>query len=93
MRDGENCVFITDHNKYGAKNQLLPVRSKRGKKVWDDRANQQIVAQVCEVVSAFECGRRDYAQMVRSNDVWRSTFDYALVLRYFAALLITLSTH
>ena len=90
MQDGVNCVIINDGNRYDHRNQII-AEYKGGTKVWNDRANHQIVNDIRHAVADFECGKRDYAQMVSNNKSWRQTFDYELVLQYFAVLLNRIS--
>lgn len=90
LQNGVNCVIIDDGNLYNDLNRPIAKRI-RGKKVWDDRANHRIVDDIHQAVGDFECEKRDYAQIVRNNRSWRETFDYELVLQYFAVVLNRIS--
>lgn len=87
LQDGVNCVQIMDRNRYNHHNHVVCKRDKSGQKIWDDRANTQIVDDIESVVHSFESGTRDYRAMVKANDEWRHQFDYEMVLTYFAVLL------
>lgn len=87
LQDGVNCVKIADNNVYDHQNKVKIARDARGKKIWDDRANTQIATDIVSTVRSFETGARDHREIVAANDQWRRTFDYELVLQYFAVLL------
>ena len=87
LQDGVNCVKIVDNNVYDHRNRVKVVHDARGKRIWDDRANKQIATDIASTVRSFEAGTRDHKTIVSANDQWRRTFDYELVLKYFAVLL------
>lgn len=82
-----NCVVINDHNAYDAHNKNVVKRNARGKKIWDDSANESIVKQIQQTVHRLETHPRQAQSLVQSNDHWRRTFDYELVLKYFGVVL------
>ena len=83
LQNGTNCVVIDDHNVYNHNNQMVSKRNG----CWDDRANNRIASDIQQSVRALESTPKHYRAMVEANEEWRRTFDYEMVLLYFAVLL------
>ena len=87
LKHGHNCIFIRDNNVYDQNNRLMAKRNKKGKKVWDDTANRDVVRQIQQSGKVLEASPEKAKQLVLNNDEWRHTFSYDMILTYMSVVL------